>query len=127
MSNVANTTKPHKKFHPEQDIFAPLVGMNYRVGVQLQEEFARHVPFAVRLEREPENKFDVNALKVVIDKEVRPGMHIGYISRDLAARLAVLMDEGMIEIEAAAVTEIEEQSGSGTVLISFRKKFSSNP
>ncbi len=118
--------KPHKKFHPERDIFAPLVGMNYRLGIQLQEELADHVPFAVRLERESENRFDPNALKVVA-MEVRPDMHIGYVSRDVAARLAPLMDSGRIVIEAAAVTDIAEENGSGTVIVSYRRNISSTP
>ena len=48
--------KPHKKFHPEKDIFAPLVGMNYRVGLSFKRSLPDNVPFAVRLEREPENQ-----------------------------------------------------------------------
>jgi hypothetical protein len=117
---------PHKKFHPERNIYAPLVGMNYRVGIQLQGELAAHVPLAIRLEREPENRFDPNALKVVL-QEIRPDMHIGYIARDVAARLAKLVDDGRIGIEAAAVTEIDEKNGSGTVIISYRKNISSTP
>ena len=116
--------KPHKKFHPERHLFAPLVGMNYRVGVQLQEEFAANTPFRVKLEREPENRFDENALKVIA-QELRPGMHIGYIARDVAARLAKLMDSGRIEVEGGAVTEIDGENGSGTVIISYRKNISS--
>ena len=116
--------KPHKKFHPERNIYAPLVGMNYRVGIQQQEELAEKLPFAVRLEREPENRFDKNAMKVVL-MEIHPGSHIGYLSRDVAAKLARLVDGGKIEIEAAAVMEINEENGSGTVIISYRRNISS--
>ena len=118
--------KPHKKFHPERDIFAPLVGMNYRVGIQLQSELAEHTPLAIRLEREPGNTHDPNAVKVILT-EIRPDMHIGYIARDVAARLAPLVDSGRIGIEAAAVTEIDGENGSGTVIISYRKNISSTP
>jgi HIRAN domain len=123
------TDKPHKKARTsekEHNLNVPLVGMNYRVGVQLQLEFAHKTPFRVQIEREAENKFDPNALKVVAT-EIRPGMQIGYVSRGVAARLAPLIDSGRIDIEAAAVIDIDETDGSGTVLISYRRKFTSKP
>lgn len=43
---------------------------------------------SVKLEREPNNKFDQNAVKVIAD-----GKQIGYIGKEFAAIIAPLMDE----------------------------------
>lgn len=43
----------------------------------------------VSLEREPDNKHDVNAIKVITD-----GGQIGYIGKDYSAILAPYMDQG---------------------------------
>lgn len=42
----------------------------------------------IKLERESDNKFDINAVKVMAD-----GKQIGYIGKEYAAILAPLMDE----------------------------------
>lgn len=41
----------------------------------------------IRLEREPQNKFDPNAIKVIAD-----GVQIGYIGKDYAGILTPMMD-----------------------------------
>jgi hypothetical protein len=46
----------------------------------------------VGLEREPENEYDGNAVKVLYGPE--PSIHVGYVDRDVAAYLAPLMDDG---------------------------------
>ena len=43
--------------------------------------------FKVELEREPQNKYDPNAIKVVAD-----GRQIGYIGKDFSGILAPMMD-----------------------------------
>ncbi len=70
-----------------------------------QESSAQgHGPMlAATLEREPQNQFDSNAIKVVVD-----GKHIGYVPKYLAAKLAPRMDAG----EAYAVTSVEIGGGS---------------
>lgn len=42
----------------------------------------------IKLERESDNKFDINAIKVMAD-----GKQIGYIGKEYAAIMAPLMDE----------------------------------
>ncbi|HHZ11468.1 MAG TPA: hypothetical protein GYA05_02010 [Acholeplasmataceae bacterium] len=54
----------------------------------------------IRLERDRNNPHDPNAIKVVNEK----GEHIGFISKDLAGKLAERMDKG--ERFQAAVSDI---------------------
>jgi hypothetical protein len=46
-------------------------------------------PVELELEREPENPFDIYAIKVLYE-----GQHIGYLEKDVAAFLAPELDEG---------------------------------
>ncbi len=112
------------KWGRERNIDVLLVGMNYRVAPEAQADLARKVPFEVVLKREPDNQYDPNAIKVIMG-EIRPGMHIGYVSRDLAARLAEMIDSEEIRITAVAVTEIDAETGSAQMLVGFVKKISS--
>ena len=59
--------------------------------IQFQVNSNEHVA----LEREPENKFDINAIKVknVANKQV------GHIKRDLAKPLAFIVDKGLARME----------------------------
>lgn len=43
------------------------------------------------IEREPENAFDPNAIKVLSPER---SLHIGYVAKEVAVELAPLMDEG---------------------------------
>lgn len=49
----------------------------------------------VALEREPHNKYDRNAIKVV--NVVR--QQVGHIKRELASALAPIMDSGWVRLE----------------------------
>lgn len=48
------------------------------------------------LEREPENKYDKNAIAVYVEPYDNTKIKIGYLSRELAAELAPLWDSGWI-------------------------------
>lgn len=60
----------------------------------------------IRLERDPNNPHDANAVKVLNEK----GEHIGFISKDLARKLAAKMDRGVKY--RAAVSDITGSSDS---------------
>ena len=49
---------------------------------------------SLNLVREPENSFDKNAIKVCtkIESEIANGEPLGYLNRDLAAKLSPLLD-----------------------------------
>jgi len=52
-------------------------------------------PIPVRLIRNPENEYDENAVEVHVPILGRFGTMIGHVPRELAARLAPRMDEGI--------------------------------
>jgi hypothetical protein len=54
----------------------------------------------VRLEREPDNEFDGNAIAVYYGVQ-----HLGYVPRGHAAELARALDRGAAETEAEVVAE----------------------
>lgn len=64
---------------------------------------------AVYLQREPDNRFDTNAIAVYIDTSALFGLvkkrrHIGYIKADRAAKLAPQLDAGALRVSSAYVT-----------------------
>lgn len=64
--------------------------------------------YAVTLEHEKDNEYDKNAIKVkCLD------YHIGYIKKDLAKRLAPLVDENRIEAEISDITGGEDGKSYG--------------
>ena len=66
----------------------PVVGLQYYTGlVGAGEE--------VRLVREPHNKYDRNAIQV---KNIG-GTQVGHVKREYAAKLAPLLDQGLITVE----------------------------
>ena len=62
----------------------------------LLSRLARYSPdeIAIELHREPENRYDSNAIKVVAAVKGKGKAAIGYINRKLAAALAPLLDKG---------------------------------
>lgn len=71
---------------------AKCVGMHFRErdGIPAKAIVGNMVPpVELQLEREPENQYDIYAIKVLYENQ-----HIGYIEKDVAAFLAPEMDEG---------------------------------
>lgn len=81
-----------------------IMGTSFRPGAgELISRMRAGVP--LRLEREPTNKVDVNAIKVIAFNSQGQTFHLGYIGAQRAAILAPLMDAGMeIECTKAAVS-----------------------
>lgn len=78
-----------------------VVGMHFR-GPDAKEAAASLEPGTMlRLEREPDNQYDPNAIKVFFES-----LWIGYIERGQAAWIAPLMDEGATP--TCTVTEVRE-------------------
>lgn len=57
----------------------------------------------VRLEPEPENKFDPNAIAVIVMHKGQR-FHCGYVPRELAARIAPLLEGESLMVKIKAVT-----------------------
>jgi hypothetical protein len=109
--------------HSEGEIFLMLRGTeNMRIsaaGVTFEnrqrillslwdENQRRGLPLTGTLHREPDNKYDRNAIQIRIE-----GMPIGYVPKQIAARLAPKMDAG-IRIEVCAVEVVYGGDGSVT-------------
>jgi hypothetical protein len=98
-----------------------VVGISYRLTVDGMREMQERLPLICTLEREPENIHDENAVKVVITEgEI---FHLGYLARQTAAVFAPTMDEGTFPFEPSELlTDIDEESGRGTILLQRRPK-----
>lgn len=74
----------------EFPISCNVAGNSFR-GIAEQKRYAELEPDEVlTLVRDPENRFDPNAIQVHTDD----GLFIGFIPKSFAAQLAPLMDEG---------------------------------
>jgi hypothetical protein len=92
----------------------PVVGLNYRVTPDNQTKLARQVPMVVEFEREPFNAMDKNAIKVILGAW-KPGFHIGYVPRDIAAKLAPKLDDGSMKVQLASLESVDDEDGRGTM------------
>lgn len=99
----------------------PVVGLNYRVSPANQAKLAEQVPLIVEFQREPFNKHDANAIKVVL-QAWKPGFHIGYVPRDIAAKLAQQLDEGRVVVQLASLEQVDDEDGKGTMDVFLLKR-----
>ena len=96
-----------RKFHTTYTNIAGVTKKN-DCGEDIQDLLDRFstlgaADLTAELERDPENPFDGNAIKVMCNSE-----HIGYIKRELAAELALHLDSG-----DEVICEISEITGGG--------------
>lgn len=89
---------------------ARCVGMHFRGARAQALAGALTSGSAMRLEREPENEYDPNAIKVLYSSLGGELEHIGYIQRDIASFVAPWMDDGV----EYSVKFLEYQEGRGT-------------
>jgi HIRAN domain len=96
-----------------------VVGLQYRTTPSVRKYMVEHLPFRVKLVREPNNLQDPNAIAVVIrDKEVPyDGMKLGYLRRQVANVWAEEIDEGRLQIHKVYLTDLDPQESVGEVLI----------
>lgn len=98
-----------------------VVGISHRVTDATMRKIARDLqngPMKCSLVREPENKHDENAIKVVIKERPYRGLHLGYIARKVAREYAPAMDAGKMVNPKVWLVDLEE--GSGTLLLRFK-------
>jgi len=100
------------------------VGLQFRWTKNGRETLARSCPFPVDLEREPDNKHDENAVKVVIAADYKlkklRGKHLGYLRRQAAEHMAPRLDAGTLEVVKLWVTDIDPAMGEATIAAKFR-------
>ena len=94
------------------------MGMQYRVTVDKRLELDVASPFKIKLEREPDNFNDKNAIKVVIDDKTlkNNGMHVGYVGKLVAEVWAPAMDSGKLKILESWMVGVPE-SGDGEMFV----------
>jgi len=77
------------------EVTAHLRGVNFRPTVAKEVVLALNVGDKLSLEREPSNKFDENAIRVLHpDEEAEDSRFLGYVAKEVAVVIAPLMDEG---------------------------------
>ena len=111
-----------------------VVGLRFRWKRDTISMMPGWCPFPVTLEREPDNRFDPHAIKVMIAGDFKltklRGQHFGYISNrtdddsgeriGLASLLAPRLDAGTVEPVKLWVTEIDVEGGAATLEARFR-------
>jgi hypothetical protein len=104
-----------------------MVGLQYRLTKQARDMLATHTPFEVRLEREPLNSKDENAIMVWTTDEPAAfhKMQLGYVKRETASVLAPALDAGAVKIAKATITFLHAVEGEGEMTIRLGK--TSNP
>jgi hypothetical protein len=84
-------------------------------------EMAAGTPLQARLEREPRNLHDSNAIKVVVVDERfsgHGGFHIGYLPRSVAQLYAPRLDTDTFPWRLEGrITELDENVGTGVLLL----------
>lgn len=103
----------HKKFKLETVV----KGLQYRVLTETIRIMSDVTPLEARIEREPSNTADENAVKVVLCVKPWEDFHIGYLSRAVAAELAPKLDSGELRITQAVVTALDHEEGEGEILL----------
>jgi HIRAN domain len=87
---------------------ANLRGMNFRPIEAQAIVMALEEGDPLLLDREPENPYDPNAIKVL---DPATGHHLGYVAKEVAVDLAAEMDHGMV-----VSCTCEVPNGKGTVI-----------
>lgn len=113
-----------------------VVGLSFRWKRETIAMMPGWCPFPVTLEREPDNQFDKDAIKVVIAGDFKltklRGVHFGYISNrfdpeegervGLATLLAPKLDSGSVEPVKLWITDIDVENGGATLSARFRDR-----
>lgn len=118
---MAVKNQPRKKPHfgSNRELLFDTAGMAYRLTADRREELAEEAPLKVQFAREPQNTQDENAVAIHL-ADYKPGMHIGYVPKDVAARLAPLIDAGEIRFVEAWLLDMGERNGH--IRIVFQRK-----
>lgn len=84
-----------------------LVGNNFRSTEERDALLQLRRGDKLRLERDPENPFHENAIKVILDSEAAP-FHLGFIERSVADDLAPIMDNSEGAVSPGWTSEIKQ-------------------
>ena len=105
-----------------------VVGLGFRMkrearrALKMTVESKGSIP-GMRLRREPNNRADSNAIKVLLPAGVLGGVHIGYLHRETAALLAPKLDDKTLAVKEATLESVDgEDNKLATVVVRFIDK-----
>lgn len=113
------TNKPVKKV--QFDI--PVMGMKHRLSVSTRRMLKDRVDeetVEAMLQPEPENPHDKNAVKVLVVNEPFAGFHLGYVPREVAAKLHPTLLSIDVEVVACVITEMDAEEGTANLYVSLK-------
>jgi hypothetical protein len=99
-----------------------VVGMLYRNTPATLKKLVEAAPLQCKLEREPDNPADRNAVKVIVVEKPWKNTHVGYVARIVAAKIAPRMDSGNFAWTDVWLVEIDDEAGTGELLLRKRAK-----
>lgn len=129
-SAVSGPPKPAKTL----TIDLSVVGLGFRLKRDVRQVLAGNVAKAiglgspginVKLTREQENRYDINAIRVTHDGSgALRGNHLGYLRADVAAQIAPLMDDNLLSFQRASLKELDAKDDwkTGTLTATFKDK-----
>ena len=115
-------SKPTVAKEVEHTIELDVVGLQHRITTSTRRWLAKSAkaePIFCKLEREPENMHDENAIKVIIKEGNYKDLHVGYIQRAVASVLALMLDEGEISNVLVAIHDIDVDRGTAGARLMF--------
>jgi HIRAN domain len=96
-----------------------LKGVTNYTTVAMRNVMVGRLPLDVFAEREPDNEYDENAIRIYLVRE--PPTHLGYVPRKVAAVLAPALDDGRLEFVKGSLDSLEPQEGIGHLVLTFRR------
>lgn len=106
-----------------------VVGLRFRFKEGERRALAKMVDkrgpiTGIRLVREPDNKYDENAIRVYLPERIMGGNQLGYLHRQTAELLAPKLDSGSLVVKTAELTELNVADGysTGTLIVTFQDK-----
>lgn len=122
----AKTTTAKTPTRVEQEL--DVVGLKFRWKREARRALSdmirkRGAITGVRIIREPENKYDANALAVYLPTRIMDGKQLGYLRASSAVILAPHVDAGAVKLVSAKLLNLdaEDDWNSGTLLVVLRK------
>lgn len=118
-----SVAKPHvRKWTHHLDV----VGLKFRWTRDGRQAISRMIDkkgsiTGITLEREPDNKWDDNAIKVMLPSRVIDGKQLGYLRAPAAELLAPKLDDGSLIVVSAKLTSLDadEDWNEGTLEVIF--------
>ena len=88
-------TETRETLEAPTSLTAPLRGTQFRPEEARNVVMGLTVGEALDLEREPDNSYDANAIKVLSPAHEGEAAFLGYVAREIAESLAPAMDSGV--------------------------------